>query len=462
MSAEEPPRPAPAGSDPPPSGDLPAGTHCPAYGAAWNDPASLLAAVLRLLEQGVAPEEMRIIPHIGHVTQPEIVAHPVNTSVCLPPQEDALHALYVNIRPQNRLHWLYPLFRQQPAEKDTAEATSPEPTAELREQDAELRKVAEQTAATLWNAWFVPHLEPTPEDRASLETHDWLMQHSPEWKARLGFVAVAKGLVQTGYATPVQWLARLWRALYPQLQFVPPKEESLPSRLRLVGNALVEEQTPPLTRQNSGAPVPHALRDDATLLAEKFFTVVFLHLAEIDMLEGVAHPMDWTPDPFGNPYVYGTSEKTARVAFNSLDKNGVLHCLMQSWAASSKWIETIFPQSERIGGMSLDGVLLRLMQDWLDDAFLGLTPEDWRLFAEPEAQGLLWMLLLKRRDVTDWGALFDRAVRLLVSEEAGIHLEAYQSVESQLGNGDGADGIVADAGRRGSAARSRSDRISAP
>ena len=418
-----------------PLSPMPEGTHCPLYGSAWNDPASLPGAVLRLLKAGATPEEMRIIPHVGHVTQPEIVARPVNTDVWIHTLEERYHALYINIRPQNRLHWLYPLFRQRPKDKAIPGGAVPEPEAQRRESggDAELLEAAEQTAETLWNDWFMPHLEPREEEQACFEIHGWLMERSPEWAGRLGFVPVAKGWVQTGYTTPVQWLARLWRALFPQLTFMPPKEPALPTRLRLIGNALFEEQNPNRTAQQNKEPHPQSPRDDAALLAEKFFTLVFLHLAEIDMLEGVAYPMDWTPDPFGNPYIYGKTENPIRVPFDPEDAAGVLHWCMQSRTAGSAWIDTIFPQNGLIGGMGLDDVLLRLMQDWQDDDFLGMTSEDWRLFAEPEARGILWTLLLKRREMTDWGALFDRAARLLVSEEVGIHLQAYQGVESRMG-----------------------------
>lgn len=364
------------------------------YGSAWNEPASLLAAVLRMREKGIPPEAIRIIPLIGHVSQPEIVSRPLQDTVQGNTRPDDLHWLYVNIRPQNRLRWLYPLFHQGPMSNTF-----------LPERDTQLQTRAEQKAEEIWNEFFAPNLEPNQQEIDSLETHQWLLDCNPEWIERLGFIATQKGWVQPGYATPVQWLARLWRTLYPELTLVPLKERPHPFRLRLVNNKLIHEPNPNQKIRVRDDGQAGQLRDDATLLAEKFFTLLFLHLASIEMLEGVAIPMDWMLDPFGNPFDYCTGKDDQK-----FEQNGLL------------------------GGLGLDGVLLRLMQDWMEeDGFLGLSREDWKLFGEPAEQGVLWMLLLKRREVTDYGALFERAVHLLISKRARIHIEAYQGVDSQLG-----------------------------
>ena len=230
-----------------------------------------------------------------------------------------------------------------------------------------------------------------------------------------------------GAMSPTQWLARLWRTQYPELQSPPALQTPSDYILLLRNNRLIPVANPHgfvWDDQNVDTQT-----DAATRLAERFFTLMFLHLAEIDMLEGAAYPMDWSPPDWDLTVEdFFAATLTAFETGEAPEALGV-NPLAYWLGRKSK----PYAQNGLLGGLDLNGVLLRLMQDWKDDGFLGLTPEDWQLFSEPQAQGILWTLLLKRREVTDWGALFDRAVRLLVSEDASIHLEAYHSVESRMG-----------------------------
>ncbi|MDW8366234.1 MAG: hypothetical protein RMK49_10355 [Abditibacteriales bacterium] len=85
------------------------------------------------------------------------------------------------------------------------------------------------------------------------------------------------------------------------------------------------------------------------------------------------------------------------------------------------------------GGLNLGGIVLRLMEQWLDSgAFLGITREDWERFA-PEEQVMLWALLLYRRAIYDYGALFQAAVGLLVHPRVDVDMEQFIHYPSVLG-----------------------------
>jgi hypothetical protein len=85
------------------------------------------------------------------------------------------------------------------------------------------------------------------------------------------------------------------------------------------------------------------------------------------------------------------------------------------------------------GGLNLGGILLRLIEQWLNDgAFLGVTREDLERFS-PEEQVMLQALLLHRRIVNDYGALFQGAVSLLVHPAVTVEVEQFIHYPSVLG-----------------------------
>ncbi len=85
------------------------------------------------------------------------------------------------------------------------------------------------------------------------------------------------------------------------------------------------------------------------------------------------------------------------------------------------------------GGLNLGGIVLRLIEQWLDGgAFLGITREDLERF-QPEEQVMLWALLLYRRTVNDYGALFQSAVGMLVHPRVDVDMERFIHYPSVLG-----------------------------
>ena len=88
------------------------------------------------------------------------------------------------------------------------------------------------------------------------------------------------------------------------------------------------------------------------------------------------------------------------------------------------------------GGMNLEGILLTLLETWMAQEptrrFLGLSVEDWRLFA-PDEQLILGELLLQRRQTLDQTALFQTVARLLVDSGIATVVESFRLEPVRLG-----------------------------
>ena len=85
------------------------------------------------------------------------------------------------------------------------------------------------------------------------------------------------------------------------------------------------------------------------------------------------------------------------------------------------------------GGMNLEGMLVSLMETWLEKGpFLGITYDDWELFT-PEQQMVLCGLLMQRRSMLDQSALFQTATRLLVDPGIATVLETFHLEPVRLG-----------------------------
>ncbi len=83
-----------------------------------------------------------------------------------------------------------------------------------------------------------------------------------------------------------------------------------------------------------------------------------------------------------------------------------------------------YPQQRSVtGGLNLGGILLGLIHRWLEHGpFLGVTREDLQRF-DPAQQVVLSALLLQRRQVYDYRALFLTAARLLIHRNIAVETE---------------------------------------
>lgn len=85
------------------------------------------------------------------------------------------------------------------------------------------------------------------------------------------------------------------------------------------------------------------------------------------------------------------------------------------------------------GGMNQEGMLITLMEHWLEQGpFLGMALEDWKLFTTTE-QFMLCSLLLERRHMLDQCTLFETALRLLIDTRVETALETFQLQPVRLG-----------------------------
>ena len=84
-------------------------------------------------------------------------------------------------------------------------------------------------------------------------------------------------------------------------------------------------------------------------------------------------------------------------------------------------------------GLNLSGALIHLMRSWWhNDAFLGIKQESMNFFL-PEEKVVLEMLILLRRHLIDWFALFQTALRLLVHRDIQVRIEPLAPAPSRLG-----------------------------
>jgi hypothetical protein len=83
--------------------------------------------------------------------------------------------------------------------------------------------------------------------------------------------------------------------------------------------------------------------------------------------------------------------------------------------------------------MNMEGVLLLLLQKWLESGpVLGVAAVEWALFS-PKHQVILCALLMQRRNVLDQCGLFHTAARLLVDPGIDMSVELFMPEPVRLG-----------------------------
>jgi len=90
-------------------------------------------------------------------------------------------------------------------------------------------------------------------------------------------------------------------------------------------------------------------------------------------------------------------------------------------------------QFAQSGGINLEGILIIMMERWIDQgSFLGVETHEWELF-EPTQRIALMALLLQRRSCTDLCGLFGIVVQKLIDPSIEVWIDEYKFMPIRLG-----------------------------
>jgi hypothetical protein len=140
-------------------------------------------------------------------------------------------------------------------------------------------------------------------------------------------------------------------------------------------------------------------------------------------------------DEYGISPTEGTTANGAWARPTTARTDDVTPEEMVAWALA--YVPDFLPSYPRqrsvTGGLTQNGILLGLINDWLDEGdFLGLSRADFERFDGSE-QATLCVLLLWRRHVLDFASLFGAATRTLVHPDADVQVHQFVPLASRIG-----------------------------
>jgi len=448
-----------------------------------NGPSSLLHAIRVLNALGVPEANVRLVPRLGHFAFNEVLPCEFRLGDALQISGATLSVrLGINVRDDNRMAWLYPLVA----------VGLPPPNMPRRDvpqaDGTQFRAAQDEPFAEALLAWFMEVLAREPEDDPSTwvneEPVERLARQLREQFPRLShrptssedaiyerirasdfvqdYRQMPDGLVQQRSAAdsgpdapeldPARELGEVFytraflavacadmlRGLEFDHRLQPPREAGL-VRIGL--------QTTPEDIADWLNTYPHVPRE--YFGRRRWQRPGYLRASPRRQVVYARDPrVCWSPDDPAVQELYqqvqaayrarpparapSTQDAEAAVAPRSSD---ITAEEMVAWAEAHvpDFLSSYPRQCAVTGGLSLSGILLGLINKWLDQGqFLGLSRADFEQFEAAE-QNLLCLLLLRRRHVLDYAALFDAAVQLLAHPGARVQMRQFVPSASQIG-----------------------------